>query len=300
MNPYRYSVIRFVPSPAAGERVNLGLLVGSETRADWRLEIIQSTSRAAKLDNEGVLPGVFSQLQRLRMDLESFVDPDLFQQLDDTFEPSQLWLDELTREHRNVLQFTASRTVLADSADAAIELLRPHFLFEPQYPTRVGMSRGMVRAQSVAALKSVGFAPEHLSQRSNLKAGRSQSSIDIVLHNGKTQTIQQNFSFQLTNPRDAIDDVRSWAWTIRMLRDSGGVCSTPQGTFTTPADTDVAAIYAPVEDAEVMEEAKSIFDDHDVRAEAVAIDDVQPWAQQQAVRHEDLLKGGGPSMSLSS
>lgn len=296
MTPYRYSVIRFVPSPAAGERINLGLLVGSEAKSDWRLEMVQSTSRAAKLDREGVLSGVLGQLQQLRVNLESFVDPDLFRQLEDSFEPSRTWLDELAREHRNVLQFTVARTVLADSADAAIELLRPLFLFEAQHSTRIGMSRGMVRAQSVAALKNVGFPPEHLSQRSKLKAGRSQSAIDVVLHNGQAQTIQQNFSFQLTNPRDAIDDVRSWAWTIRMLRDSGGVCSTPQGSFITPSETEVAAVYAPVKDSEVMEEAHSIFADHDIRAEAVDIGNVQVWAQQQASRHEDLLKNGGSSM----
>lgn len=44
-----YSIIRYVPNTANGERVNIGLLAGSEATGEWYLQAVTERSRARYL-----------------------------------------------------------------------------------------------------------------------------------------------------------------------------------------------------------------------------------------------------------
>ena len=65
MPKYQYSIIRFVPSPTRGEFVNLGVIVGNDATDEWTMEVVGKKSRAAKLDDAGILPLVSTELERL-------------------------------------------------------------------------------------------------------------------------------------------------------------------------------------------------------------------------------------------
>ena len=53
---FLYSIIRFVPNPATGERVNLGVVVGSDERNEWAIRRVHDLRRARHLDDAGLLP----------------------------------------------------------------------------------------------------------------------------------------------------------------------------------------------------------------------------------------------------
>ena len=67
MPKYQYSIIRFVPSPTRGEFVNVGVIVGNDATDEWTMEVVGKKSRAAKLDDTGILPLVSTELERLQL-----------------------------------------------------------------------------------------------------------------------------------------------------------------------------------------------------------------------------------------
>src|SRR5690606_17481412 len=109
-----------VPSPVRGEFVNLGLLLGSDQTGEWLIEVVSSKTRAAKLDENNLLPIVATDLQRLQSTVEAYTDPDMF---DPQVEISESWLSDLARNSRNQLQFTRPNVVVAAHINEAFEKL---------------------------------------------------------------------------------------------------------------------------------------------------------------------------------
>jgi len=118
---YLYSVIRFVPDPAIGERVNLGILVGSEDSNEWEICTVDDMSRAAELERSfetKVLPEVRDRLEHLAEELDTFT-PDA----GSGFVPDEAWMRQLAYDNQNALQFDPPLPVLASSIDEALESL---------------------------------------------------------------------------------------------------------------------------------------------------------------------------------
>src|SRR6266581_1745002 len=99
---YHYSLLRFVPDPARGEFINLGILAGDDDAADWDLRLIQNLRRARAIDNEGALGIALSFLANLE---DHIVALDPASAGLTTAEPlSTEYLAHLAEEMQNIVQ----------------------------------------------------------------------------------------------------------------------------------------------------------------------------------------------------
>lgn len=288
MAKYQYSVIRFVPSPVRGEFVNLGLLLGSDQTGEWLIEVVSSKTRAAKLDENNLLPIVATDLQRLQSTVEAYTDPDMF---DPQVEISESWLSDLARNSRNQLQFTRPNVVVAAHINEAFEKLWSRLVVESLPAQRSSITKATVTARYVAALKQQHLNRHHMKKRVKLETGRSHTNIDVAVHNGVVKDITQCWSLQIKLAEPVLNEIKAWGWTIKTLRDQGGTIHTGDGQLRVPGDVRVGVVYAASDDPEVMEEAFDVFHDDQVNAESVSIQDAEQHAQTAAalVKHQGKL-----------
>lgn len=279
MTKYQYSIIRFVPSPIRGEFVNLGLIVGSDQTDEWLIDVVGSRSRATKLDDENVFPMVAADLQRLQSNIESYSDPDMFGASVDL---SLSWLRELSRDSQNLLQFSTPKTVLATSAQEAMEKLWNRLVSEPTKNSRTSVTKSIVLSRYWAALKMHKFSAKNVKKKVFLETSKTHSPIDVVVHNGKVKDITQCWSLQIKNTDSLMNDIRSWGWTMRTLREKGGSIITNDGKIPVPHDVRIAVVYAPSENNQVEEEAFEVFRNSDVNARCVLMSDVDEYAKSSA------------------
>ena len=101
-----YSVVRFVPDPAKGESINIGILAGSEDSREWALRTVERKNRARAIDYEKALPGVVAHLELMASRLDVFTDAqERLLSTEDLESISENWLAVLASESRGVLQF---------------------------------------------------------------------------------------------------------------------------------------------------------------------------------------------------
>ena len=122
-----YSIARYVPNTASGERVNVGLLAGSEASGEWVLRLAADRSRARCLGgSEQTLEAVFAYLRRLAGGIDAGADggpqPGTF---------SEEWLRDLADRQLGVVQFSQPLPAVAAGAEAAIAMLWPDLIVGP-------------------------------------------------------------------------------------------------------------------------------------------------------------------------
>lgn len=279
MPKYQYSIIRFVPSPVRGEFVNLGLLLGSDQTGEWLIKVVGSKSRAAKIDDDNLLPLVVTDLQRLESAVEGYTEPELF---DPQVELSESWLAELARDSRNQLQFSYPNPVVAESIGEAFEKLWGRLVVESLPLKRGSLTKATVTARYVNALKRLQLGRDHLKTRVKLEAGRSHTNIDVAVHNGIVKDLTQCWSLQIKSAEPLLNEIKAWGWTIKTLRDHGGTISTGSEELDVPGDVRVGVVYAASDDPDVMDEALDVFKDSQVHAQIATVEDVSRHAETAA------------------
>ena len=133
---YVYSTVRFVPDPARGECVNVGILIGSELSEDKKLHLISNRRRAAAIDALGVFRNFWSYVERFRNTFER----------EEGF--SEQWLADVWQSSNNIMQFSRPTPVDAASAKEALEFLVGDLLVDIPSPTKR-------RRTKTAALKRI-------------------------------------------------------------------------------------------------------------------------------------------------
>ena len=119
-----YSIARYVPNTASGERVNVGLLAGSGATGEWALRIAADRSRARCLGgSEQTLEAVFAYLRRLAGGVDAGEDGEPHP---GTF--SEEWLRDLAARQLGVVQFSRPLPMEASGAEAAIAVLWPDLI----------------------------------------------------------------------------------------------------------------------------------------------------------------------------
>ena len=142
MPRYRYSVVRFVPSPTRAEQVNLGMIVGSDATAEWVIDIADQKRRATSLDDAGIWPNIVGELERLKSRFSSDDEVDDVSHLEADI--SEEWLSQIAAESKNVIQFSPPQLVLAENAEAAMAKLWNTFIVESVRPKRNAVSKKAV------------------------------------------------------------------------------------------------------------------------------------------------------------
>ena len=272
---YVYSVIRFVPNPTRGEFVNVGMLAGSEETGEWEVQTISRAGRATSLDSNKSWPIVSQQIAELSATLEEFtrvqedltVTPDLPQ-------IGEAWLSQLVDDWANMVQLSRPRPIVAESVDEVFDLLWPKFILESR-ARELGITKGSAVAQVKRSLIRHRITQEKFEIRPTLRTERSHSLIDLAVHNGHVVHLTQCFSFQVADAERVLDDVKSWAWTIRGLRKDGGTIEAKDGQLPVDRDVPVAAVcVAPTTDNAAFHEAGAAFRDNDVRATILGLDEI--------------------------
>src|SRR6266511_5505150 len=125
---YHYSLLRFVPDPARGEFVNLGILAGDDEAEDWELRLIQNLRRAKAIDDKGALGLALS----FASDLEEHIVA--IEQLPGTAGTTPISVDfvgQLSDEMQNVVQLSPPAPVDAESAETALDMLFSELVVDP-------------------------------------------------------------------------------------------------------------------------------------------------------------------------
>ena len=127
---YIYSLIRFVPNPARGEFVNVGAIVGSEESSEWQVRRIENPKRARAMDENASLGTVWSFIDRVGVDIDSFEAATQLLSVSDV-ELTEDWLWNLHADHQNVVQLSAPVPMVAESADDALEIVFDLMVLDP-------------------------------------------------------------------------------------------------------------------------------------------------------------------------
>ena len=281
-----YSIVRYVPNVASGERVNLGLLAGSDAARRWALRIVRGQSRARRLGGgANGLSAVFDYLRRLSADIESWSAHEAGRAptATDLEECSEAWLRELVDRQRGIVQFSPPLPVDAASAESAISVLWPALIAEPAArvlfaasPPEPGAHTRKTAKDSVRRVfREAGIAKEYLRTGTRIDAGRHSAPMDFAVHNGAAAFLAHCWSFRVQRKRQLLNNILSWAWAVRSLRTSGGTLSPEGGAASeAPKDIGLAVVYVPPDTADAEAEeafgtAMGIFEDPDVKADPV-------------------------------
>lgn len=288
MPKYQYSIIRFVPSPVRGEFVNLGLIIGSDQTGEWLVEVVSSMRRASRLDDDNVLSMLATELSQLQSTIESYTEPEMFER---TIELSEDWLSDLSRNSRNQLQFSYPNAVVAENVGGAFEKLWGRLIVESLPTKRNSITKASVTAQYINALTSSQLDRSHMKRRVKLETSRTHTNIDVAVHNGVVKDITQCWSLQIKAAEPLLNEIKAWGWSIKTLREHGGLILTGKQPIEVPRDVRVGVVYAATSDSELMEEAFDVFNDVEISADCVTVENAIAHAQvaAQLVAHHPGL-----------
>lgn len=239
---FQFSLIRFVPDPARGEFVNIGAIAGSDDAGEWELRLVSNLSRAKALDDRGVLSRAFAYAAALE---DNIAAHDRLPETDGAEPISSEFLRRRAAEMHNIVQFSPPAPVVADSAEAALDLIfdqsvldaaRKRFPFEKKHRAQ-GAARRAYQAHDVPA--------EAVRERAPVRSGVFDGAFDFAVHNGRTVQLVQCWSFQLPNQADLAEQVKAWSWLVHELRQAGGALATSDRDVEVPADLDIFAIAIP-------------------------------------------------------
>lgn len=238
---YQYWTIRYVPDPVRGEYVNIGVLAGSADQADWALRYVNNTRRANFLGGDADRAVAYLHgLRRL---------------VDDTFNPAELMIarerlsseliERLRVHQRNSIQLAAPRAVAAASAQAAVDLLYPLMVDEPERRTR-DSSRNRIVSDFKASLdRNIRSSAVSIHRNMEGHVGRQRGKLDFVLEAGGRAQLAHAWSFRTLKADSTREGALAWSWFLNEFRQSGMTVpsSTGRTTLELPPSTPLLVLH---------------------------------------------------------
>jgi hypothetical protein len=263
---YHYSLLRFVPDPARGEFVNLGIVAGDDDARDWDLRLIQNLRRARAIDEEGALGIAFSFAVNLEDHIVALEAPDAERA---EIEPISIeYVRRLAEEMQNVVQLTPPTPVVAASAEEALDLLFTELVVDPTALRFRFEKKHRAVASTRRAYRAHDVPVEAVTERAPVTAGPYEGVFDFAVANGAVVQLVQCWSFQLPNQRELAEQVKAWAWVVGELRQQGGLLILGEREARAHEDVEVAAVIIPPAEGQVapaFEEAEAAFKKTQVR-----------------------------------
>lgn len=260
--PYKFSLIRFVPDPARGEFVNIGAIATDRDEEDWAVRWISNYTRAKVLDSEGYLAAAkafTATLDERVSDSERLVP--------DAEAPSLRWLRGLAVDMNNVIQLSDPAPVVADSAEAALDLVFERLVVDPARTTYRFRKKHQAQAATRRAYRAHHVPEAAVDRQTHVVSRAYDFQFDFAVRNGRAVQIVQCWSFELPNQAELTEQVKAWAWMVHELRENGGHMRAG-ANVDVPADVDVAAVYIPPADgaSPAFAEAQDAFGELGVTA----------------------------------
>ena len=263
-----YSLVRFVPDPARGEFVNVGALVGSEESSEWGVRQIANPERARRFGSPEALDAVWSFLDKVGNSVDRYQES-----LESLFkaetELSEQWLAELYRDHRNIVQLSYPTPMVAESADDALDRVFELLIVDPSQRKYRFRRKNEALAAVRRAYKERELSKNgEICERVVLSTAYYQELFDFAVTNGEVLQLAHSWSFQVPDQESLARQIKSWGWTVRNTRDSGGVVTTRDSQhFDVAKEIDIEAVYIPPargEEAPAFSEACKVFEALDV------------------------------------
>lgn len=262
-----YSIVRFVPDAFRGEFVNVAIIAGSETTGEWLVRRVDNVQHARRLGGSAPITPVWSYLDSV----ESLIDQSTEDQLAaDPTELSRAWLGREHRRLRNLVQITPPVAVVADTVEEATNSMFEAFVVDPEKRSRK-TRRAAVSALRTAFDEVAITAQDHLFERVKAHVGRQQSTIDFAVANGHLAQLAHGWSFQTQDPTATVQQIKAWSWTMRDLREHGGIIRTSRTAheYHVNADVPIKVVYVSPDNDEArrsLDEALEVFAHLDVTA----------------------------------
>jgi hypothetical protein len=286
---YLYSLVRFVPDPARGEFVNVGVIVGSDEAREWEFRAIENLQRARHLDDPGrrSLAAVTDFVERLANEVDEFSEA-----TEEGYTPqgfvSEAWLTMLQEDMERVVQLTPLVPIRADSAEEALSRLFQQLVVDPvqerlSYLRKTRAAAALRRAYLFADL----IDPErYVFENVRVRAGSHGSHLDFAVANGTVVQLAQTWSFQVPDQTRLIERVRSWGWTMERLKASGGEVTLPGDRVQQVArGVDIEVVFVPPReeqrDDSAFRDALGVFDE--IGASAVPLKEAATVAARASV-----------------
>lgn len=279
MPRFVYSLVRFVPVPAAGEFVNVGVIVGSEETGEWSTRHVQNDRRGRDLAaSSGIsVATVYDFLERLGDEIDrrygvSDAEADAEAPSSDLSEGlDEKWLQELHRRSRNIVQLSPPAPLEAVDAEAALDLVFDFAVADPARSTRYrSPDKRAVRAALRTVYRKAGLPGAALHERCKLASGGTYADMDFVVSNGRALQLAHTYSFGIASQTALSSQVKAWGWTVGRLRRTGGTARFRDGTHVdVPSDVDIEVVYSVPEvglDSQALSEAQQVFQDIAVAA----------------------------------
>lgn len=284
MAKYLYCLVRCVPDPRTGEFVNVGAIVARADGGDWAVRRVSSDKRALKLGTPEQVAVAHAFLARVEQRLED--------QLELIGEPvAASWLDELYRDHRNVVQLTTPMAMSIEDAEAGLDLLFSKLVIDPVTQPRGYITKSRVVSDLRTAYR-VHVKADLLHTQAQVFVGDLvRAPIDVAVANGVAYQLTQAWSFQRAGVADVTTQVKAWGYAISRLKggEEGRLINGDGYVTVVPTDVDVqVAVAAPKsqEQDRAFAEAQQVFADLEVPVHA--LDDIEAIGLRAA---ELLAKG---------
>lgn len=214
---HRYWTIRFVPDPVRDESVNLGVVVGSADDSDWAIRHVHNPARASHLGGEPERALAFIRTLAHRVE-----DSTSSGELLATTEPmSRSFIEHLRAHQHNSVQLTDARTVVAESAEAALDLIYPLMVEEPERRQRSGGRQRITRLMADEFTRRFETRDVPIRKRVSVRSGAATGNIDFILGDDRAVQIAQAWSFTVRSVDLLQQQVQSWNWLLSRLRADG-------------------------------------------------------------------------------
>jgi len=276
---YDYSVVRFVPYPIRGEYINVAVIAGSEETGEWAIRSIENWTRARHLDKGKRLAAARAYLEGI----DGLINGNPEQQAKAQSPPVGLvrgWLAGEYRRLRNLVQLSEPAPVIGADVREALNKMFDLFVADPAKIDRETRQPAIVALRS--AFHQVNIQAALLHEQVTAVVGPQSAPVDFAVANGHLVQLAHAWSFREREPRETVQQIKAWSWTLRDLRDYGGMVRTKdkRQDYTVDRDVEIGVTYTtPVTDKgrRSLEEALSVFDHLKVRA--VSADDAYKVAE---------------------
>lgn len=216
---YRYWTIRYVPNPVRDERVNIGIIIGSVDDVDWAIRHAESATRASHLGGES--GRALAYVRALAASVDSAL---LTNELLRSVEPVGTALIERLRVHQhNSVQLSEARTVIAPSAEEAMDLIYPLMVEDP------GPRQRSVGRQRIAKLMDEEFhrrftgAGVPIRKKVAARTNSATGTFDFAIGTDGAIQLAQAWSFTVQSMEDLQHQFQSWNWLVSRIREDGAV-----------------------------------------------------------------------------
>ncbi|TMR35550.1 DUF3037 domain-containing protein [Actinomadura geliboluensis] len=277
MNRYLYSLVRCVPNPRTGEFVNYGAIVGDPSTGDWSVRQVSNERHVQRLADRATRDAAHDLLS----DVGERIEAERLQA--ETAGPTSLteeWLQALYHDHRSVVQLSPPTPIVADSAEAALDIVFKQMIIDPVVNRpRSQITKTRVLAELRDAYRNAAIQRHLLRERSDLFVGSYvHTLVDFAIGNGSVVQLTQGWSFQRSSLEEMATEVKAWGYALGRLR-SGEEEARVMGAHHASRierDVDVEVVIAPPTtpgQQQVFEEAGQVFDQ--VGARVSTLDDVE-------------------------